>query len=204
MINLKFHYQVIIYGTWKDKFFQYTVHLLKCSNNYWGNYCKIKIKINSFFFHFWMVQITTKNYIYHKMYALKYILYFVKNNLITDKNTHYLLQIEWKNINHFVFFQNMYKLWTGDNYNSHMTCFPFKSFKTVKHSSNWMEHVNDFFFDGTEICWGTVKHIPTTCSNCCVVRVTCMQLITDTSGCHLTDIWLCNANGQLGGTEQHY
>lgn len=25
-----------------------------------------------------------------------------------------------------------------------MTCFPIKPFKAVKHSLNWMEHVNDF------------------------------------------------------------
>lgn len=58
---------------------------------------------------------------------------------------HLLLVVHWgENINHTVFFQNIYKLWTGGNYKSHTTCFPIKPFKTVKHSLNWMEHVNDF------------------------------------------------------------
>lgn len=83
-----------------------------------------------------------------------------------------------------------------------MACFPIKRFKTVKHSLNWMEHVNDFL---TVLKYGEERSTTNAqpVQNCCLVRVTCMLLITDTSGCQLTCMWLYNTNGQLSGTEKH-
>lgn len=63
-----------------------------------------------------------------------------------------------------------------------------------------MDGTCQWFFDSTEIWWGTLNHVHTTCSNCFFVRVTCTRLITDTSGCHLAYMRLHNTNRQLSGT----
>lgn len=109
------------------------------------------------------------------------------------------LVIEERNINHTVFFQNMYKLWTGGNYNSYMTCFPINPFKTVKHYSQWIECVNDFWR-----YWKTVRNTqPRTqpVQTAALSKITCTRLITDTI--RLASMWLHNSSEQSSGTEKH-
>lgn len=55
--------------------------------------------------------------------------------------------------------------------------------------------------DSTKKRTETLDHVRAT--HWCVMRVTCIRLISDSSRCHTTCVWLNNTSGQLSGTEKH-